>query len=144
MPLPQRANVMNSYFSSVFTVEAIQNVPVLPRQSFSSMAPILISAQGISKLIGNLKTSSAPGPDDIPSKFLKSTKLVLSHILQVIYTQSLLEGQIPDDWKMAKVTPVFKTGNRSDPSNYRPMSLTCVLQNIRTHHFLAHCPSSRK
>ncbi|RMC12276.1 hypothetical protein DUI87_09788 [Hirundo rustica rustica] len=46
--------------------------------------------------------------------------------LSIIYHQSWLTGEVPDDWKLAKVTPIHKKGGREDPSNYRPVSLTSV------------------
>jgi hypothetical protein len=39
-------------------------------------------------------------------------------------------GEVPEDWKLANVTPIFKKGKRSDPGNYRPVSLTSVCCQI--------------
>lgn len=47
-------------------------------------------------------------------------------------------GVVPKDWKLAKVTPVPKSGNMSDPSNYRPISLTCTAGKILEHIILRH------
>ena len=52
------------------------------------------------------------------------------------YTQtSLDQGTLPSIWKTAKVVPIYKKGNKSDPCNYRPVSLMCryLLQNIRAY-----------
>lgn len=141
VPLDQRANVMNSYFSSVFTSEPVHDVPALPGANFDAMPPVVITVEGILCLINKLKISSAPGPDNIPAKFLKSTKDVSSRILQIVFAQSLLEGEIPHDWRTAKVTPVFKKGNRSYPSNYRPISLTCVACKLMEHIIYSHVAS---
>ncbi|RMC03569.1 hypothetical protein DUI87_19744 [Hirundo rustica rustica] len=46
--------------------------------------------------------------------------------LSIIYHQSWLTGEVPDDWKLANVTPIHKKGGREDPGNYRPVSLTSV------------------
>ena len=43
-----------------------------------------------------------------------------------IFRQSFEDSCLPDDWKSAVVTPLFKKGSKVDPSNYRPVSLTCV------------------
>lgn len=122
VPVDQRSNAMNSYFSSIFTHEPAQTMPVLPRSNLVQMLPIHITAEGIVKLINNLKLSSSPGPDNIPAKVIKSTKIISSLILQIIFTQSLAESSLLDDWKLSRVVPVFRSGNRSDPSNYRPIS----------------------
>ena len=44
--------------------------------------------------------------------------------LCLIYNQSLQLGQLPEHWKLANVTPVFKNGQRNLPNNYHPISLT--------------------
>ncbi|RMC10099.1 hypothetical protein DUI87_12897 [Hirundo rustica rustica] len=48
----------------------------------------------------------------------------LAKPLSIIYQQSWLTGKVPDDWKLANMTPIHKKGGREDPSNYRPVSLT--------------------
>ena len=46
--------------------------------------------------------------------------------LALVFTKSMEEGIVPDDWKEANVTPIFKKGAKSKPENYRPVSLTSV------------------
>ncbi|KAK4832496.1 hypothetical protein QYF61_023543 [Mycteria americana] len=46
--------------------------------------------------------------------------------LSIIYQQSWLTGEVPADWRLANVTPIFKKGRKEDPGNYRPVSLTSV------------------
>ncbi|KAK4825198.1 hypothetical protein QYF61_025126 [Mycteria americana] len=46
--------------------------------------------------------------------------------LSILYEQSWLTGEVPDDWRLANVTPVFKKGRKEDSGNYRPVSLTLV------------------
>ena len=48
----------------------------------------------------------------------------------MLYKQSLTAGHIPNDWKCANITPVFKKGCKSKPSNYRPISLTSQVAKI--------------
>jgi hypothetical protein len=47
--------------------------------------------------------------------------------LSVIFNKSLQEGVVPPDWKLANVSPIFKKGNRTSASNYRPISLTSII-----------------
>lgn len=65
VPVHQRSDAMNSYFCSIFTQEPNQVIPPLPLLNFTQMPPITITAEGIAKLIDNLKTSNTPGPDNI-------------------------------------------------------------------------------
>jgi Reverse transcriptase (RNA-dependent DNA polymerase) len=57
---------------------------------------------------------------------LKELVNELSLPLTIILRRSLDENKIPQDWKEAVVTPIYKKGTKSDPGNYRPVSLTSV------------------
>ena len=63
----------------------------------------------------------------IPSKLLKMAANIVASSLTSIFSKSILTGIYPNDWKMAKVTLLFKKGIKSDPNNYRPIS---VIRNL--------------
>ena len=44
--------------------------------------------------------------------------------------KSMITGEIPQDWRDAKIVPIYKKGNRSEPGNYRPVSLTCIVCKV--------------
>ena len=50
--------------------------------------------------------------------------------LSIIFNLSLETNSFPNDWKTATVTPVFKTGDRCDPNNYRPISVISAIARI--------------
>jgi len=50
--------------------------------------------------------------------------------LSIICQQSWLTGEVPDEWRLATVTPIYKKGQKEDTGNYRPVSLTLVLGKI--------------
>jgi len=54
----------------------------------------------------------------------------LAKPLFIIYQQSWLTGEVPDDWRIAKVTPINKKGQKEDSGNYRSVSLTSVPRKI--------------
>lgn len=58
---------------------------------------------------------------------------VSSQILTHIFIQSLETGMLPLDWKIAKVIPIFKSGNKYSPANYRPISLTSICCKMLEH-----------
>ena len=47
-----------------------------------------------------------------------------------LFNKSLITGEVPPDWKLANVTPIFKKGKKSSVSNYRPVSLTVNLCKV--------------
>ena len=70
--------------------------------------------------------SSAPGRDDVHPLFLKSCAQAVCFPLLLIFVRSLRSGSLPLDWKHSLVVPIFKSGSRCSPLNYRPISLTSV------------------
>lgn len=83
-----------------------------------------ISYHGIVSKLLNLKTKITPGPDNLPNVFLRRYAETIAKFLVVLFRASLLCAKFPEDWKMARVVPVFKKGNRLLLENYRPISLT--------------------
>ena len=70
------------------------------------------------------------GPDNIHPRLLKECHSELAVPVQMIIQESLRTGMVPTLWKLAKVCPIFKKGDRLDPLNYRPVSLTCIICKI--------------
>ena len=97
------------------------------------MPDVLFTVPGIEKLLNNLNPSKASGPDLLPTRILKMVSKEIAHILCAIYQQSYSTGQVPLDWQQANVTAVFKKGDKTNPANYRPVSLTCILRKTREH-----------
>ena len=73
-----------------------------------------------------LKPDSAPGPDGISGQLLQGLADEISPALAAIFSKSLEDGELPEDWRLANVTPIFKKGSRTKPENYRPVSLTSI------------------
>ena len=84
-------------------------------------------------VLESLDVAKVPGPDGIPTRILKLCAAKIAPILTVILVQSLSSGQIPKDWLTANITPVFKKGDRGDPSNYRLISLISICCKILEH-----------
>ena len=91
------------------------------------MLPIQISTEGIVKLLKELRVQKAPdGPDCVTATILKTCAEQVAPLLQHIFQKYLDTGELPLDWQKANISPILKTGNRSDPSNYRLVSLTSI------------------
>ena len=127
----EMSNIINIYFSSVFTNDS-DNLPNLAPllDDNESLSSINISEQLVLKKLKELKTNKSPGPDDLHPKLLFELSKIISKPLAKLYTLSLNSGLIPNDWKLAHVTPLFKKGSKSECKNYRPVSLTSILCKI--------------
>ena len=64
------------------------------------------------------------GPDEIHPRVLRELAEVIAKPLSIIYQRSLLTGEVPEVWRLANVTSIYKKGCKEDPGNYRPVSLT--------------------
>ena len=89
-----------------------------------------VSASFIQQQLQNLKTNKATGIDDISAKYLKLSASVVSQPLATILNLSITNGIFPDDLKKAKVTPIFKKGEKHDINNYRPISVLPIITGI--------------
>ena len=81
-------------------------------------------------LLRNIDEKKATGLDMIPSKLLKMAASIVTPSLTAIFTKSIITGIYPTEWKMARVTPVFKKGEKSDLNNYRPISVIPVVSKV--------------
>ena len=85
----------------------------------------------VKKVITNLDSSKASGPDCIPVVVLKNCEPKLSHILAKLFNKCLKGSCFPDCWKVSSVVPVFKNvGKWSTAKNYRPVSLLSVVSKV--------------
>ena len=124
----QIVDVLNEYFSSVFTTEDISSVPV-PFTKFEGnksehLGQLFVTPEMIAKKFKKMKDNKSPGVDGIPPKLLKEIVKQISTPLAKLFNMSLEEGILPSKWKEANITLLFKKGLRYKPENYRPVSLT--------------------
>ena len=122
----EKAEMLNKFFCQVFTRENLQTIPDLANQCKSSLEDMDFSATKVKKLLREHNTSKSAGLDGMHPKVLKELSEELAEPLAAIFSTSLKEGKLPHQWKAANVTPLFKKGNKSDPGNYRPVSLTSI------------------
>lgn len=84
----------------------------------------------VTKLIDNLDADTSTGVDGISTKALKCIKNIIISPLVSCVNKCLDHGTFPDSLKLAKVSPIFKSGAKTDPSNYRPISVLPVISKI--------------
>ena len=130
----KKAEILNSQFSSVFNqAERGDNIPDKGPSPYPKMTPIIVTLEGIKKLLEGLQIHKASGPDNISSRLLKELSSEVAPMLQIFFQASLDQGIIPADWKKANVVPIFKKGDKCKPANYRPVSLTSVVGKLLEH-----------
>ena len=103
-----KANVLNTYFQSVFTDEDLSNIPTLETNTYPSVSSITFSTQGIETILANLDPNKSSGPDNLHPYILKHCAHVMAPILKIIFTQSMSSGSLPTDWLTANITPILK------------------------------------
>ena len=80
--------------------------------------------------LNELCRSNATGLDNISAKIVRGCADLISVSLCALFNKSLVCGIFPDDWKCARVTPLFKEGEPSDLNNYRPISVISVIAKV--------------
>ena len=97
------------------------------------MPDIVLSESGVRKLLTGLNPSKAAGPEAIKPVILKELSNEIAPLVIAIFRLSLDTGTVPRDWKTAIVSPLFKKGDKGNPANYHPISLTCILCKTMEH-----------
>ena len=83
-----------------------------------------------SKTSGQLTPKKSSGLVEMPSRLLKDGAEALAEPLLLLMKRTIYEGSIPSDWKDAVVTPVHKADSKTDPSNFRPISVLPFFSKI--------------
>lgn len=91
-----------------------------------------ISEKEISKAICSLKNKKSSGFDSILNEMLKNSQIFLSDSLKKLFNDILLSGNYPKIWAKGFIVPIFKSGEKDDPSNYRGITITSCLGKLFT------------
>lgn len=91
---------------------------------------MIIDANEVCDVLKNLKLGKASGDDGISHHMLKYTADTVCKPLEVLFNLSLSSCVFPGMWKLAKVMPLFKKGDKHSISNYRPISLLSTVGKV--------------
>lgn len=131
--------VLNHHFTHVGQLYANKIINNSPRQrthadssipSFNSFYLADTNNDEIIDTISSLRSNSSPGVDNLSSACLKKIASYIVEPLKMIINKCFLVGYFPKLFKVAKVVPLYKSGDKSNPSNYRPISLINNLAKI--------------
>ena len=136
----QKADLLNNHFYSIFS----QQIPMklsalckyftnLAQSQENDMPETQVTERGVLKLLQALNISKAAGPDSIRPRVLKELSSELAPIFTLLFQASIHQQSLPDIWKHANVNPIYKKGDKTNPSNYRPVSFTCISCKLLEH-----------
>ena len=133
------AEHLNTYFCNIGQ-ELSKKIPATPNPLLEGKYSVNpegtmfhfqpVNSNQVACVLGKFKTSMGFGTDCIANHFLKIGLPVISDSLCDIFNLSIATGVFPDSWKVARVAPIFKSGQTDDQSNYRPISVLPVLSRI--------------
>jgi hypothetical protein len=134
------ANACNLYFSSVaenfsggITTNNKNPISYLHQnfmQTFSKIQLRNTTTHEVEKIIYSLKSKHSHGYDEISSRILKASTSYVSSPLTYIFNKILQTGEFPDRLKFSEVKPLYKKGDKTQFSNYRPFSLLPTFSKI--------------
>ena len=109
----EKADVLSDYFSSTFITETLGATPNVDRKDVPRLGRPMFTKERIREIIKKLKRNKSPGPDELHPRIIKELMEELLEPLSIIFSSSFSEGQVPQDWKVANVTAIYKKGCKS-------------------------------
>lgn len=106
------------------------DLPPVNLPHYPSLERVYFRPGDVRRRLGQLVVSKATGPDAIPARVLKECNAELATPLAKLFSLCFRRGLMPSSWKLAHVVPVHKRSSRSNPSNYRPVSLLSILSKV--------------
>ena len=145
-----KAKLLNNFFCSCFNSSFYP--PANPATLDPNSCPphLLCTEDEVTDLLLCLDPAKSTGPDKISAVMLRSTAAFIAPSLTKLFNLSIASGRFPTDWKCARITPIYKSGDSALASNYRPISILPIVSKVLERHiytllfdFLAaNCPIS--
>jgi hypothetical protein len=135
----EMANKFATIFDLNYANDKVPEETVIPqnaRNTNNKLESVRITPHIVKSILKSRRLNAAAESDGIPPRIIQNCAENLSFSLSALFNYSLSTGKIPRDWKTANVIPIHKTGNKSDPCNYKPISITSsvckVLEEINS------------
>ena len=122
------AEILNKNFQKVFTQETSFNPGHELEQG--KLNCMNVDKEELMSIMRKLDGRKAMGPDAVSGQVLKECSEELLEPLHNIINCSINTGKVPKEWKRADIVPIYKSGDKQEPLNYRPVSLTSVVCKI--------------
>ena len=126
-----KVDLFNSFFNSFFSSSDLVLPPMsqLPTPS-NHLSSINVSSEDVYTALSSLDHTKALGCDQISPRLLTLCAGSIVESVTTLFCESLTNGCLPDEWKIHKITPIFKSGNCHSVTNYRLISLLCILSKV--------------
>ena len=123
--------MFNKYFHSVFINDDLDPLPNdIVRTRDARLLSVTFDKEKVENILKKLDTSKAMGPDNISAWILRQCAAELAESLAILFQRSMDEGELPEEWRTANIVPIHKKGDKTEVSNYRPVSLLCIASKI--------------
>ena len=135
-------SILGKFFNSVYSPQSNDEMPEMEVLCNNEIRDFEITRNEIKTRLEKINVNKSCGPDNIHPLLLQRTADITCVPLELIFNKALRYGECPDDWRSANVTPIHKKGDRTDPNNYRPVSLTSqvckLMESIVRRHLVEH------
>ena len=126
----EQANLFNLHFHSVFSKfydlfhgDSHQKEEAIP----GSLTCVAICPSKVKKILVKLNPNKAGGVDSIPARLLKCVANELANPVSWLFNLSFTQAIVPQLWKQANISPIYKDGDTDSVTSYRGISLQCVV-----------------
>ena len=134
---------MSEQFADAFSSVYVASTPANPHpfQTYhGSLGELQVTYDAVRGVLGSISPSSSSGIDNVHPSILVGCADVIALPLTLIIRKSFDDGVLPSLWKISRVAPIFKSGSKFDPLNYRPVSITSapckVAERLIANHIL--------
>ena len=125
-----KADTLANFFSSVFTIETPGSWEKVDYQENQIPDDLFISKETILNELNALDTTKSMGSDNVHPRVLRESRYEIAEMMSGLMQSAWEKGEIPEDWKCANISTIHKKDAKSDPNNYRPISLASICCKI--------------
>ena len=125
----EMVGILNTFFASVFhdkTSPWESQTLEVSKRLWVTENFLLVEVDLVREHLAKINVHKSIGPDGMCPRVLRELAEMISEPLSIIFDRSWRTGEVPEDWRIASVTSVFKKGKKEDVGKYRPVSLTSI------------------
>jgi len=125
----EKAEILSAFFASVFSAKSGPQefqAPEVREEAWRKDDLHWVEEDCVRDHLSNLNVHKSMGPNGMHPRVLRELADVIAEPLSIIFERSWRTGEVPEDWRKATVTPIFKKGRKEDAGNYRLVSFTSI------------------